>query len=98
VTEEHAPAAGPETPVEVEISDVIDLHPFQPREAADVVRSSLDAAYEAGYRSVRIIHGRGCGVQRRTVRLILGNDPRVLSVRDAPVEAGGWGATLVDLD
>jgi dsDNA-specific endonuclease/ATPase MutS2 len=98
VTDELHPEARSEEPVEVEISDVIDLHPFQPREVADVVRSYLDAAYEAGYRSVRIIHGRGIGVQRRTVRALLAKDPRVRSLRDAPANAGGWGATEVDLD
>ena len=80
--------------VEIPITDVFDLHPFRPREVADVVRAYLDEAWEHGFAEVRIIHGRGIGEQRRTVRTILERDPRVESFRDAPTEAGGWGATL----
>jgi dsDNA-specific endonuclease/ATPase MutS2 len=85
-------------PIEVEITDVLDLHPFRPDEVSSVVRSYLDAAYEAGFRRLRIIHGRGAGVQRRTVRTLLERDPRVRRFGDAPPEAGGWGATRVDLE
>jgi len=94
---------GPDEPgwpaetVEVPITDVLDLHSFQPREVADVVREYLDAAYEKGLRALRIIHGRGAGVQRRTVRTLLERDPRVVEYGDAPPEAGGWGATWVRL-
>ena len=83
--------------VELEIGDVLDLHSFQPREVASVVREYLDAACERGFGSLRIIHGRGVGVQRQTVRAILGRDPRVAAFGDAPPEAGGWGATWVEL-
>ena len=65
-------------PVELPITDVLDLHPFQPRDVADLVRHYLDEAVERGFRRVRIIHGRGQGVQRRTVRTILERDPRVV--------------------
>ena len=78
---------------ELPITDVFDLHSFQPREIAEVTRSYLDAAYERGLRRVRIIHGRGKGVQRRTVRSTLASDSRVTEFGDAPPEAGGWGAT-----
>jgi len=88
----------PGEPIEVGITDVIDLHPFQPREVGDVVRSYLDAAHEAGYRQVRIIHGRGIGVQRRTVRTILERDRRVRRFQDADPSGGGWGATEVELE
>lgn len=81
----------------LEITDVLDLHSFPPREVADLVRDWLDAAYEKGFREVRIIHGRGVGVQRRTVRTILERDPRVIDFHDAPGGAGGWGATVVTL-
>lgn len=84
-------------PVELPITDVLDLHSFSPREVADLVRDYLDAAHEKGLRQLRIIHGRGMGVQRRTVRKILERDPRVASFGDAPLEAGGWGATWVTL-
>ncbi len=84
--------------IEIEITDVIDLHTFLPREVADVVRDYLDAAYEKGLRELRIIHGRGKGVQRRTVRTLLERDPRVVDFGDAPMEAGGWGATWVEME
>ncbi|HEX2162396.1 MAG TPA: Smr/MutS family protein, partial [Thermoanaerobaculia bacterium] len=85
-------------PVELPIGDVLDLHSFPPKEVADVVRDWLDAAYEAGFRKVRIVHGRGIGVQRATVRALLERDPRVRAYGDAPAEAGGWGATWVEME
>lgn len=88
------PWDGPEE-IEVEITDVFDLHTFRPNEVPDVVRDYLDAAWEKGLRRVRIIHGRGKGVQRRTVRTLLERDPRVVDYGDMPGEAGGWGATWV---
>lgn len=84
--------------IEVEITDVIDLHTFLPREVPDVVRDYLDAAYDKGLRKLRIVHGRGKGVQRRTVRTLLERDPRVVGFGDAPMEAGGWGATWVEME
>ena len=82
-------------PVELPITDVLDLHSFRPAEVPDVVREYLDAAYEKGYRELRIIHGKGIGVQRQTVRTLLSRDPRVEDSGDAPLEAGSWGATWV---
>jgi DNA-nicking Smr family endonuclease len=61
------------------------------------VRTWLDAAYARGLRDVRIIHGRGIGVQRQAVRALLARDPRVEAFGDAPEHAGGWGATWVRL-
>lgn len=84
-------------PVEMEITDVLDLHSFPPREVSALVRDYLDLAWEKGLRRVRLIHGRGKGVQRRTVRTLLERDPRVLRYGDAPMEAGGWGATWVEM-
>jgi dsDNA-specific endonuclease/ATPase MutS2 len=81
--------------IELPITDVLDVHSFRPAEVADVVREYLDTAYEKGLRQLRIIHGRGIGVQRRTVRTLLERDPRVIEFGDAPAEAGGWGATWV---
>jgi DNA-nicking Smr family endonuclease len=91
--EDDAPEI-PET-FELAITDVLDLHSFPPREVKDVVRDWLEAAYEKGFRELRVIHGRGIGVQRQTVRSLLERDPRVESFGDAPAEAGGWGATWV---
>ena len=84
-------------PVEVEITDVFDLHTIQPREVKPVVEEYLHQAHERGFRSVRIIHGKGIGVQREMVRSILAKTPFVVSWTDAPAEAGGWGATIVRL-
>lgn len=94
--EDGAPWQG-EAPVELPITDVLDLHSFRPAEVADVVREYLDAAWEKGLRELRIIHGRGIGVQRQTVRTLLTRDPRVTGFGDALAEAGGWGATWVRL-
>lgn len=84
-------------PIELPLTDVLDLHSFLPQDVADVVRDYLDAAWEGGLRSLRIIHGRGIGVQRQTVRTLLKRDPRVEAFGDAPPEAGGWGATWVQM-
>lgn len=85
-------------PVALPITDVLDLHSFPPKEVKDVVRDYLDAAYEKGLRRLRLIHGRGVGVQRATVRALLDRDPRVRAYGDAPAEAGGWGATWVEME
>ena len=79
------------------IEDAIDLHAFAPRDVTDVVTSYLEAAREAGFREVRIIHGRGIGAQREAVRALLSRHPGVASYGDAPPERGGWGATIVVL-
>ena len=69
---------------EIPIEDSIDLHTFQPREIRIVVEEYLFQAVRRGFREVRIIHGRGIGVQREIVRSILEKDPRVVSFRDSP--------------
>lgn len=91
--------AGDEIPddVTLPIDDAIDLHAFAPRDVNEVVASYLAAAHESGFREVRIIHGRGIGVQRESVRALLGRHPCVASFADAPPERGGWGATIVFL-
>lgn len=87
----------PSEPVHLPIEDHLDLHPFAPDEIPDVVRSYLDEAYDAGFDEVRLIHGRGIGVQRERVRKVLAGDPRVVSYHDAPPTRGGWGATVAKL-
>ncbi len=84
-------------PIELEITDVLDLHTFPPSDVKDLVREYLDLAYDKGLRKLRIIHGKGIGAQRRMVRKILERDPRVVAYGDPPGEAGGWGATWVTL-
>ena len=83
--------------IELEISDVLDLHSFPPQQIADVVESYLEAAIDKGLVHLRIIHGKGIGTQRRTVRTLLERHPGVVSFAEAPPEAGGWGATTVRL-
>ena len=84
-------------PVELEITDVLDLHTFPPREVGELVAHWLELAIEKGYRRVRIIHGRGVGVQRRMVRSLLDGHPRVTGYGDMPPAEGGHGATWVEL-
>lgn len=84
--------------IEVEITDTLDLHSFRPQEVVEVVGSYLEAALEARLPTLRIIHGKGIGVQRRAVRTLLERHPGVRSFADAPGEAGGWGATTVILN
>ena len=86
-----------DSPVELEVGDVLDLHSFPPGEIGELVRDYLDLAVERGFAQVRIVHGRGAGVQRERVRRILERDPRVEAFGDAPLEAGGWGATWARL-
>ena len=84
-------------PVRIPITDVFDLHTIRPRDVKLVVEEYLKEARRLGFRSVRIIHGKGVGVQREMVRGILGKTPFVLEWTDAPPEAGGLGATIVRL-
>jgi dsDNA-specific endonuclease/ATPase MutS2 len=84
-------------PVEIEITDVFDLHTFQPRDVKPLVEEYLLQAHAKGFRSVRIIHGKGIGVQREMVRSILSRTRFVVDWTDAPPEAGGLGATIVRL-
>jgi DNA-nicking Smr family endonuclease len=84
-------------PVEIEIIDVFDLHTIPPRDVKAVVEEYLRLAREKGFVCVRIIHGKGIGVQRELVRSILTRTPFVLDWTDAPPEAGGLGATIVRL-
>jgi dsDNA-specific endonuclease/ATPase MutS2 len=83
--------------VEIAITDVIDLHTIPPRDVARVVEEYLRQTHEAGFSVVRIIHGKGIGVQRTIVRSILAETPFVIDWTDAPPEAGGLGATIVRL-
>ena len=83
--------------VRLEITDVLDLHSFAPRDVRRAVEAYLLEAHRRGFRSVRLIHGKGRGVQRATVRAVLARTPFVLDWTDAPPEAGGLGATIAHL-
>jgi dsDNA-specific endonuclease/ATPase MutS2 len=83
-------------PVVWEITDTIDLHSVAPREINAVVEAYLDESYARGFVQVRIIHGKGKGVQRDAVRRILARTEFVVGFHDA-ADASGWGATVVML-
>jgi dsDNA-specific endonuclease/ATPase MutS2 len=84
-------------PVEIDITDVFDLHTIPPRDVKAVVEEYLRLAHDKGFKAVRIIHGKGIGVQRETVRSILARTEFVIDWTDAPPEAGGLGATIAIL-
>jgi DNA-nicking Smr family endonuclease len=84
-------------PVELPLEDMLDLHPFLPKEIRSVVEEYLTQCCEAGFPLVRLIHGKGKGVQRESIRSLLTRLPFVQSFEDAPPEAGSWGATIVYL-
>jgi dsDNA-specific endonuclease/ATPase MutS2 len=90
----HDPFPGP---VELPIEDILDLHSVPPKDVKGVVEEYLMQAREKGLKDLRIIHGRGIGVQREIVRGVLAETTFVADYRDAPQEAGGWGATVVTL-
>ncbi len=82
----------PDEPVVMPIEESIDLHHFAPRDIPSVVVEYLHEARKAGFREVRVIHGRGKGIQRRRVQLVLADHPAVESSR-----SDGLGSTLVRL-
>jgi len=86
-----------EEPVTVPIEDALDLHTFAPRDIPSVVQSYLEEAVKHGFAEVRLIHGKGRGVQRTVVQRLLEGHPLVLRFFGAPGERGGWGATVVVL-
>jgi dsDNA-specific endonuclease/ATPase MutS2 len=86
-----------EEPIRIPITDVFDLHSVPARDVRGIVEEYLQEAHKLGFKALRIIHGRGIGVQRETVRAVLARTSFVESFGDAPMEAGGWGATVVTL-
>jgi DNA-nicking Smr family endonuclease len=86
-----------EEPVILPVEDSIDLHAFVPKDVPSVVEAYLEAAREAGLEEVRIIHGRGKGVQKERVRQLLGRSEHVAHFEEATPDRGGWGATVVKL-
>jgi dsDNA-specific endonuclease/ATPase MutS2 len=87
-----------ELPFVVPIEDVLDLHSVSPKDVEGVVHEYLSEAWRLGFKALRIIHGRGIGVQREIVRKVLSSTSFVKSYGDAPAEAGGWGATIITLE
>jgi len=84
-------------PVILPIEDSLDLHAFAPRDVPSVVDEYLRQAASQGFDEVRLIHGKGKGVQRVVVQRLLSAHPLVARFFDAPAERGGWGATVVVL-
>lgn len=87
-----------EEPFEVEITDTLDLHAFSPKDIKSLVENYLLEAREKGFRTVRIIHGKGIGVQREIVRKVLSETDFVRSFKNAPEFSGSWGSTIAELD
>jgi len=81
----------------IPIEDVLDLHTFRPQDIPNLLEDYFAECLRSGIHEVRIIHGKGKGIQKRRVQGILKKNPMVTSYGDAPPEAGGWGATLVVL-
>lgn len=84
-------------PVILPIEDSLDLHSFAPRDVPSVVEEYLRQAAARGFSEVRLIHGKGKGVQRAVVQKLLDGHPLVGRYFDGPPERGGWGATVVVL-
>ena len=83
--------------VSLPIDGTLDLHTFDPREVKTLLPEYLRACRERGILEVRIVHGKGRGALRRTVRALLARQSDVVSFRTADEAGGGWGATLVSL-
>ena len=92
----HSSEYIPET-VEIEVNGTLDLHTFSPREIKSLVLEYLDQCRKSGIMEVRIIHGKGKGILRRTVHAILARSAMVRDFRLAGHDAGHWGATIVRL-
>jgi dsDNA-specific endonuclease/ATPase MutS2 len=95
MTEENAVDPFPE-PVDLEITDSIDLHAFRPNEMKAVLVAYLAEARAKGFPFVRIIHGKGIGVQREMVRKVLAETDFVKGFKSGDEFSGGWGATIAE--
>jgi DNA-nicking Smr family endonuclease len=84
-------------PVKMPIEDELDLHTFNPKEVPDLLEDYFSECIKAGIYSVRVIHGKGTGVLKKRVHGCLEKSRLVASFSHAPPNAGGWGATLVEL-
>ena len=84
-------------PVSIEINGILDLHHFSPKDLKFLIPDYINECLERGIHEVRIIHGKGKGVLRRSVHSLLEKNPDVLSFQTAPEHRGAWGATIVTL-
>jgi dsDNA-specific endonuclease/ATPase MutS2 len=85
-------------PVEIEITDMFDLHAFSPKDVKAVTIAYLEEARKKRFRIVRLIHGKGVGVQREIVRKVLSETNFVKGFKSGDEFSGGWGATIAELD
>ena len=85
-------------PVDVEITDTLDLHAFSPKDVKAVTAAYLDEARKKKFRFVRLIHGKGIGVQREIVRNVLSETSFVKGFKSGDEFSGGWGATVAELN
>jgi len=83
-------------PVKLPIDGILDLHHFNPKELGDLIPDYIEACLEKHITSIRIIHGKGKGVLRKTVHSLLERNEHVISFRIAG-DSSSWGATLVEL-
>lgn len=84
-------------PIIMPIEDVIDLHTFRPKEVPDLLSDYFLACIQSDIFTVRVIHGKGKGILKKRVHEVIKKNPMVKSFKCAPPEAGGWGATIVEL-
>jgi DNA-nicking Smr family endonuclease len=85
-------------PIHIPITDQLDLHTFRPGEVSDLLQDYFEACIEKEILTVRVIHGKGTGALKKGVHGFLKRCPMVRSFKEAPPGAGGWGATLVELN
>jgi len=84
-------------PIELPIDGVLDLHTFRPKDVPDLLTDYFMECIQREIFSVRVIHGKGTGILKKKVHSTLKRSDLVASFREAPADAGGWGATLVEL-
>lgn len=84
-------------PVEIPIDGTLDLHHFSPKDIPDLLNEYIMVCREKNILSIRIIHGKGKGIQRDRVQKILKNHRDVLSFTTPEAFSGGWGATVAEL-
>ena len=97
MSRDELPDDGIPEAVELPIDGVLDLHAFHPRDTRTLIPDYLAACRDRGIYAVRIIHGKGTGALRQSVHAQLRRSPIVRGFRLAGEDAGGWGATRVDL-
>ncbi|MEO0448415.1 MAG: Smr/MutS family protein [Verrucomicrobiota bacterium] len=87
----------PEEPVEIPITGELDLHTFRPSDLGGLLPDYFHECRERGILEVRVIHGKGTGTLRETVRRHLEKSEQVISFRTGDETEGSWGATMVNL-